>query len=255
MSSILGIASTRAVAVEAFAAIRDGRVMIEAEPVWSASDPNEILYFECLARIKAANGDRLPPASFVPQLEQAGLINVLDGHIVNLVLKLLRAYPKLSFGVNLSAASAVMDSFWALKLAELSEEPELSNRLFIEITETAPLHPEKGRVFANGLKRCGCRIAIDDFGAGYGAQTAMAIRSPDVIKIDRTVLAGIRDGHYSQKLLRKLVRLASRWAPQVVIEGVETEGDLVAVREAGADWAQGFYRKSFHYFGGDHVAS
>lgn len=243
----------RTVAVEAFAAVRDDRVLLEAEPVWSVTDPNDVLYFECLARIQAASGERLSPASFIPQLEQAGLISVLDGHIVNLVLKQLRAYPELCFGVNLSATSAVMDAFWELKFAEFAQAPDLSRRLFIEITETAALDPQQGRLFVNRLRHCGCRVVIDDFGVGYGLQTAMLIKFPDVIKIDRSVLAGIRNRHYSQALLRKLVIAASRWAPQVVIEGVESEADLTIVREAGAGWAQGFHRKTHQSFGGGHA--
>lgn len=240
-------------AVEALTAMRDSRVRLEAEPVWAVSDPSEILYFECLARIQSATGQRISPDRFIPPLERLGLISVFDGHVVNLALKLLRAYPNLSFGVNLSAASAVPDAFWEVTLAEISNTPDLGHRFFVEITETAPVNPEKGHLFITHLKQSGCRVAIDDFGVGHSVRTAMLIKSPDVVKIDRTIMSGIRNGRYSNAVLRKLVASASRWAPQVVVEGVETESDLAVVRSSGAAWAQGFLRKASQYLESDHV--
>ncbi|WP_296223388.1 EAL domain-containing protein [Ralstonia sp. UBA689] len=240
MSSTTTSAGCKVSSAEVFAAMRDHRVILEVEPVCADVGSAPVFYFECLGRILRLDGECVAPDNFLPALERSGLIRVFDDYIVNRVIQSLEHFPELTLGVNISAISAAPDALWDGVFEELERRPQIAARLVIEITETARLEWERGRQFVNRLKQLGCQIAIDDFGVSYGVETAIQIKSPDIIKIDRSILQGIREGRYPSDALKKMISLASRLAPQVVVEGVECEADYDLARDGGAPWMQGF---------------
>jgi len=157
------------------------------EPICRPDRSGEVLYRECLARLYVQGQVRLPD-SFLPQLEAAGLMRWFDRLVMERVIDALRADGDAVLGCNVSGVSAVDDAWWEPVYARLEREPQVAARLVIEITESAPLDPIAGRSFVFRLQRLGCRVAVDDFGKGYGVYTAMAIAHPDIVKLDRTLL-------------------------------------------------------------------
>ncbi|CAE6935859.1 hypothetical protein R70211_05387 [Paraburkholderia domus] len=222
-------------------AISEARFSIASQPVCNVEDPDLVLYRECLTRMHDREGCVVFPGSFIPSLERSGLIRWFDRYVVRRVISLLRERADLSLGVNISALSVVDDVLWESTLIDLLEAPDVARRLVFEITETAQLERGRGRFFANRLKQLGCRIAIDDFGAGYGVDTGIEIHSPDVVKIDGSFLSRAVEGEEKTSYLTRIVSLASDIAPLVVVEGVASEEDLQRVRGSGAVWAQGYY--------------
>ncbi len=200
-----------------------------------------ILYYECLSTVVDSRGRQLRAAQFIPSLERLLLIRAFDRHVLRQAVTLLRAMPDVRLGVNLSAQSAVADIAWEAMLHLIESTPDVATRLVVEITETARLDAQRGRRFAQRLKQAGCQVAIDDFGVGYGVDTAIGIHSPDIIKIDASFVAAARcsEGHLAR--LARLVRLASDLAEEVVVEGVELQEDLTNARECGAKWVQGWF--------------
>lgn len=220
-----------------FAALREGRLRLAREPVCGTQEPGRVLYEECLARVEGEPG--LVPGQFIPVLERLALVCAFDRHVMRRVIGLLRAGAQATLGVNLSARSLVPVVAWEALLRQLADRGDVAARLVVEITETARLEVEPGRRFVQRLRQAGCRVAIDDFGAGYGVETAMAIGTPDIVKIDASFVAAARGSDAGMARLAAMVRLAADLAPQVVVEGVEQEQDLWHAREAGAQWAQG----------------
>jgi len=210
------------------------------EPICSPDRSGEVLYQECLARLDVEGQVRFPD-SFLPQLEAAGLMRWFDRLVMLRVIDALRRNEEAVLGCNVSGVSAVDDEWWEPVYARLEREPEMAARLVIEITESAPLDPTVGRPFVYRLQRLGCRVAVDDFGKGYGVYTAMAIAHPDIVKLDRALLLAAHRERSGVRQLRAMVRLAGEYAPQVVVEGVATAEDLRLVVEAGAKWAQGWH--------------
>lgn len=234
-----GSMSDEQVVVAITRAIESGAVEFEYQPVVGVDAPGVILYRECLARIRLTSGRLLLPSHFIPHLERKRAMGRFDAYVVRHAMSLLAKHTHLCLGVNLSAQSAGDGLWWVPVLHALTMRPDCARRLVIEITETAALPSGSGRFFKNTLRQIGCAFAIDDFGAGYGAQTAAEVGTPDIVKIDRILL---RDTSMDRKTrLAGMVKLANELAPCVIVEGVESEADTELAREVGVLWIQGIY--------------
>ncbi|MBK6846768.1 MAG: diguanylate cyclase [Proteobacteria bacterium] len=140
--------------------------------------------------------------------------------------------------------------FFNLHPAELLD-PELTNReteldrhaqrVVFEITERAAIGDfTRMRTAMRRLRERGFRFAIDDLGAGYAGLNSVAMLSPDFIKVDMTIIRDIDRMPIKARLLRRMVEFADEEGVKIVAEGVETEGELVRVREVGCHLLQGF---------------
>ncbi|WWE79939.1 EAL domain-containing protein (plasmid) [Burkholderia gladioli] len=230
----------RAGGEQAVRGLVESRLSFRTEPVSTMVGQRAPLYAECLARLYDGGKSWLPN-SFLPQLEMLGLMRWFDGLVFERVVDRLQQDPLHSLACNLSASSAVWDEQWEQMFGRLSSVPDVASRLVVEITESAPLDVVQGRNFIRRLRHQGCRIAVDDFGAGYGVATGMAIGNPDIVKLDASVVAAARDDVIGCRNLHALSAIAAELAPEVVIEGIETEKDLHLAGQTSAQWFQGRY--------------
>jgi EAL domain-containing protein (putative c-di-GMP-specific phosphodiesterase class I) len=101
------------------------------------------------------------------------------------------------------------------------------SRLEIEITESALLN-DTAAVLAmlNELKAIGVMIALDDFGTGYSSLSYIRKFPLDIVKIDRSFLAGVEIGNSQDVLLRGISRLCHELGLSVTVEGIETDAQL-----------------------------
>ncbi len=115
--------------------------------------------------------------------------------------------------------------------------------VYLEITESATFeHFDLCLgVLAEVRSRTGARLAIDDFGAGYSNLRRVIELEPAVIKLDRELIRGIDRSPRLQLLVRWVVRLCAELDARVVAEGIETMAEFRAVRDAGVEFAQGYF--------------
>jgi diguanylate cyclase len=114
-------------------------------------------------------------------------------------------------------------------------------RLYLEITESVVMaEPDQTLVILRHFRDLGVRIAIDDFGTGYSSLSYLGRLPVDALKIDRSFVAGLLDDSASQSIVRATIDLAHALGLTVVAEGVETQEQLVRLRDLGCDRAQGF---------------
>jgi PAS domain S-box-containing protein len=91
------------------------------------------------------------------------------------------------------------------------------------------------------LKDLGVRLAIDDAGAGYSSLRHIVALSPDIIKIDRALIADVGEDRARHALVMAVVMFAMEIdGTTIVAEGVETESELVALKSLGVDAGQGY---------------
>lgn len=137
--------------------------------------------------------------------------------------------------VNLSAATVCTPEGRAF-LAE-----QRLDRIVIELTEHAEVvdYPTLLGVLAP-LRADGLRIAVDDTGAGFASLRHVLALGADIIKLDRSLISGLEHDPVRHALVGALTRFAAKTGSRVVAEGVETQGELMAVQALGVQCVQGY---------------
>jgi EAL domain-containing protein (putative c-di-GMP-specific phosphodiesterase class I) len=126
--------------------------------------------------------------------------------------------------------------------AELRETGIDASKLVLEITETAAIeNMEEARVFAERLAALGCRLALDDFGSGFGSFYYLKHLPFDYLKIDGDFVRNLVRTPVDQAVVRSIVQIAGSVGYETIAEFVIDEPTLRAVREYGVDFAQGFH--------------
>jgi diguanylate cyclase (GGDEF)-like protein/PAS domain S-box-containing protein len=228
-------------------ALAQDRLFFAFQPVVAAAT-GKIDYFECLLRMREADGRVIAAEKFVTAVEQAGLIRLIDRHALNKAVAELEGDPEARLGCNISGLTAADRPWLRALMSQLRKRPEFASRLVIEITETAALYDVEGAIqFVNALRECGCRVALDDFGAGHTSLRHLQNLAVDTVKIDRSFIRNLASSPENRVFLRHLLGLAKGFGLATVAEGVENAEDAAILRAEGVDYLQGYHigRPSF----------
>ena len=196
------------------AALRQNRLLFAYQPVVSAAT-GIIDYFECLLRIRDAAGNILPGAEFITAVEDFGLIGLIDRFVLERAVQELGTHPEVRLGFNVSGLTAC-DRPWLRALSSrLRNRPDLARRIIVEITETAALSDiEETARFVDTLRDAGCRVALDDFGAGHTSLRHLQSLAVDTVKIDGSFVRNLGDSSENRIFLRHLVGLTKGFWPE-----------------------------------------
>jgi EAL domain-containing protein (putative c-di-GMP-specific phosphodiesterase class I)/FixJ family two-component response regulator len=151
----------------------------------------------------------------------------------------LDALPKIQDGVFL----AVNCSHHAAGSSEFADRLEgVEERIVLEITEHEAIedYGTLARALAP-LRERGLRVAVDDVGAGYASLRHALQLAPDMVKMDISLTRGIDRDAGRRALAAALISFAGETNMTIVAEGIETAGELLALRELGVRYGQGFY--------------
>ncbi len=224
---------------EIVAALNDRRIALAFEPVVGAKN-RDLIFYECLMRAHRADGEIAHAGEIIPVAERVGLIRMLDYRVLELVVAELVAAPALCTSVNVSPASAVDPDWWAGLGALLRANPGVAERLIIEITETAAIQDlDDARGFVTRVKDLGCRIAIDDFGAGHTSFRNLRKLGVDIIKIDGAFVQNLVKSNDDRAFVQTMIDLSRRLGLTTVAEWVQDEAAAKILAEWGCDYLQG----------------
>jgi diguanylate cyclase (GGDEF)-like protein len=224
---------------EIVAALNDRRIALAFEPVVDAKS-RQVSFYECLMRVYRADGSVAHANEIIPVAEQVGLVRMLDHRVLELVVAELAAAPVLQASVNVSPASAVDPDWWAGLAALLHAHSGVGERLIIEITETAAIQDiDNARGFVSRVKDLGCRLAIDDFGAGHTSFRNLRKLGVDLIKIDGAFVQNIMKSEDDRAFVQTLIDLSRRLGLKAVAEWVQDEAAAQLLKEWGCDYLQG----------------
>ena len=209
-------------------------------------ETGEIIGAEALTRWIDKDGSLIPPATFIPALEESGFVVTLDKYIWQGVASWLRTrldqgLPVVPISLNVSRvdilACDVAEHMGPLA-AQYNLPPELMR---IEITETAYTGESEAvdRLTAE-LHNRGFSTYMDDFGTGQSTLAMLKSVNVDVIKLDRTFVPAGKADERSTQIVSSMLGMAQSLHLPVVIEGIETEGQAQLLRQMGARYAQGF---------------
>ena len=119
-------------------------------------------------------------------------------------------------------------------------EPYLK-RLVLEITESEPGNKEYLKQKIKVTRQWGGLLAIDDYGTGYNSEASLIFLSPDLVKVDMSIVRDIDKDENRQNILESLLNYAGHRTIKVLAEGVETEEEMRFLVRAGVDYLQGYY--------------
>jgi EAL domain-containing protein (putative c-di-GMP-specific phosphodiesterase class I) len=191
-------------------------------------------------RIRRADGRLIPASAVIPIAERLGLVRLIDCRVLELVLADLAAVPHLRTSVNLSPQTAGDPDWWATLSAQMRAHPNIAGRLTLEITETAAVqHIGDTAGFVTRAKDLGCRIAIDDFGAGFTSFRNLRKLQVDIVKIDGSFVQNLRRSADDRAFVRSLIELARALGLKTVAEWVQDEQSAALLAEWGCDYLQG----------------
>jgi EAL domain-containing protein (putative c-di-GMP-specific phosphodiesterase class I) len=222
-------------------ALREDRLVFAYQPVVDA-DSGAVDYYECLLRMVGEDGSIIAASEFVPIIEQLGFIRIIDRYVLERAVNEVAAHPGVRLGLNISGLTAT-DYSWLRAISSMVKgKPEIANRIVVEITETAALHDiEESARFVGSLRDLGCRIALDDFGAGFTSLRHLQALAVDTVKIDGSFVRNLGQNYDNQIFLRHLVGLANGLGLTTVAECVETAHEAAILRREGVGFLQGYY--------------
>ena len=229
------------VADEVLKALNERRMLLALQPV-VCSRSLEPVYYEALLRMKKPDGAIIPAVDFISVAEELGLARHVDHRVVELTAPLLRRFEDLQLAVNVSGETAT-DPEWFAALEALTEGSRaIAERLIVEITETALISDidETARLVEK-LKRLGCRVAIDDFGAGYSSFRNLRHLDVDTVKLDGSFVKNLPENRGDQIMVKALIDLAQNLGMETVAEWVGDEPTVKLLQEMQVTYMQGFH--------------
>lgn len=208
-------------------------VMVVCQPIERLED-GELLGMEALARFPTLGEE---PAGMFAQAWAVGVGLELELLAVEAALGELERLPAEAYlSVNVAPTTLASDRFAELVAASRPE------RLVVEVTEHAAVEDYEALAAAVGrLSELGVRLAIDDVGTGFSGLSHIVRLSPDIIKVDGSLVRGVGESNAKQAMLAALVTFAARMGTEVIAEGVESEHELTALRVLGVGCGQGFH--------------
>jgi diguanylate cyclase (GGDEF)-like protein len=224
---------------EIVAALNERRIVVAYEPVVDTRSRRSAFH-EALMRIRRSDGRLIPASAVIPIAERLGLVRLIDCRVLELVLGDLAAAPHLNASVNISPETAGDPDWWAVLEAQVRAHPDIAGRLTLEITETAAVHHIGDAAgFVTRAKDLGCRIAVDDFGAGFTSFRNLRKLQVDIVKIDGSFVHNLRRSADDRAFVRSLIELGRALGLKTVAEWVQDEEAAALLAEWGCDYLQG----------------
>lgn len=213
--------------------LRGGSLKAAFQPIYDLST-GQVAGAEALARFRS----KTSPGVLFAEAAIAGLAVNMELAAVEAALSSAVQLPKhLYVSVNISPATCISPRFRRL----WGTSPLPADRIVLELTEHKPVDDYTPLLNALApLRDSGMRVAIDDTGAGHSSMLHILRLAPDIIKLDKKLIAGIDSDHLQMALGRAMVNFASDIGATITAEGIETAAELASVTALGMTSGQGY---------------
>jgi len=216
------------------------------QPLYNAVS-GKLVGAEALSRWIKEDGTLVMPNDYIPVLEKTDGIMEHDWYILKEVCRILReqknmGIPVVKISVNFSRKH-IADKEFVNKLCSIVDEYGIEHSMIqIEITESALVAHGSSliEIFADGIRKEGFLVALDDFGCGLSSLSTVKDVSMDTLKIDRSLLSRNCEDEKERIVLESIMDFAHRLKLVTVAEGVESAEQLGFLRTCGCDIIQGY---------------
>lgn len=188
----------------------------------------------------------VPPDEFIQIAEHAGLIGQVTKWVVKRAIAdaktLKESGHEVCVAINLSARDLTNETLLDEIQSELSKVGLSNSMLSFEITESDLVKDtDKAVEHLQAFKQAGFELAIDDFGTGYSSMAYLKSFPVNYLKIDKSFVLDLASNNNDKDIVETILQLAQKFDLQVIAEGVEDKQSLSFLRQAGCEYAQGYY--------------
>lgn len=220
-------------------ALNERRIRLAFQPI-VASHSGRVAMYESLVRMVTPEGECLGAGHIVPVAERLGFLHLIDHRVTELAIEALRGNPDLVLTVNVGVKTALHPEWMAAFRAQIALQPDVAKRLVVEITETSLIEDiNAARALIEGIKACGARVAIDDFGAGHTSFRNMRLLPIDILKIDGTFIKNLARSADDRFFVQTLLQLARHLKIETVAEWVQDEETAALLTSWRVEYLQG----------------
>jgi diguanylate cyclase (GGDEF)-like protein/PAS domain S-box-containing protein len=226
-------------------AIERDELVLYYQPIVDSQD-GSLRGAEALLRWNHPERGKVPPDRFIAFAEETGQIVPIGEWVLRQACEQVRLWTEAGYNlprmaVNLSARQLQKEDLVGRITQIIAETGVSPHSLQLEITEGAVLRDEDRIVAAlTAIRRMGVGIALDDFGTGYSSLTYLKRFPVDAVKIDRSFVRDLERDANDAAIVSTVIAMAQNLRLKVIAEGVETETQLVFLRDRRCHEFQGY---------------
>ena len=227
-------------------ALKSGRLSEEISPVFQPIVDivhDRVIAVEALARWNCVSLGNVAPSEFIPIAETSGCVADITKIMFEKSLAAARDWPSaLQLSINLSAMDVSNEDLLMWIYQRIARSDIAPQRINLEVTETAlGAESSKGEQHLRLFRNLGCGVSLDDFGVGYSSLSRLHHLPLTKIKIDKSFVTDMHREARNFKIVKSLLTLARDIELDCIVEGVETEQELMLLRELQVKMVQGYY--------------
>ena len=227
-------------------ALDGDRFVLYFQPIQALDAARHGPHYELLLRMLGEDGELIAPMAFIPAAERYGLMPLLDRWVIRHALashapRHPPGAPAGTCAINLSGTSIGDESFLPFVLQQFAESGVPPSEICFEITETAAIaNLGQASALIRELKAIGCKFSLDDFGSGMSSFTYLKHLPVDYLKIDGSFVKDMIDDPIDRAMVESINHIGHVMGLHTIAEFVESPAIMVALREIGVDYAQGY---------------
>lgn len=209
--------------------------------------PPRLVGAEALVRWNHPKFGTITPGEFIPLFERKGTITEVDKFVWSEAARQIARW-RAQFGitipisVNLSRVDVFDPDLEKILDGILFQNGLERSVLELEVTESAYTENADQLIrVVEGLRKKGYTVEMDDFGTGYSSLNMLSSMPVDVLKMDRTFIMNVGNDEKDVQLVALILGIAKSLKVPVVAEGVETEEQLILLKDLGCTQVQGYY--------------
>ncbi len=226
------------------AAIETGMLGTWFQPIVQI-DTGAVVGFEALLRWWHPGLGAISPPEIVAAARQTGMLQFLTEAVFSNCCSMMRRLTEANFrgvrvAMNVSPRELEAGNIDDLVLNGLTARGLPPSMFEIEITEEAPVDPDRVDEKLGRLAHAGISIALDDFGTGFSTLASLKDRRISKVKIDKAFVRDLPKSSEDQLLVKAVIDIGRSLDIEVMAEGVETEAMRSALQSLGCRMAQGY---------------
>lgn len=221
-------------------ALDESKIISFFQPIIENST-KKVVKYESLVRLINEKDEVISPYFFLDVSKKGSYYTKITNRVIENSFMILD-HIKDNVSINISVLDIENEAIMK-KLTSLISKPQYKGRVTFELLEDEHIKDfNKIKEFIQHVKKVGdVKIAIDDFGSGYSNFERLLVYSPDILKIDGSLIKNIEHDSFSRNLVETIVIFAKKQGIKTIAEFVENENIYNILTNLGVDYSQGYY--------------